>query len=183
MPTVTRSTLWFSAADIPYVDFEVKGIQLFFNFKESLTYCIPDGRKKALWPGGPVVAEEEEMDLSVKGWSFWLIADEAIEMSCSHSVVHGPEFGFYNKAKGIAITMRITETEARQIKQAVETMIEVASGHDEEFPRDESIRVLKPSSKAISYPVKAYRWVAREEYTTDRDYGPQWNPEVEGYDG
>lgn len=181
MPTVTRSNLWFTAADIPYVDFEVKGVQLFFNFQESLTYCIPDGRKKALWPGGPAVARDDGIDLSVKEWSFWLIADDTIEMSCSYSGLHGPEFGFYNKAKGIDVTMSITETEARQIKHAVEAMIEIASGHDEEFPRDESIRVLKPSSKAMSYPVKAYRWNAREEYTTDRERGPQWNPEVEGY--
>lgn len=144
MPTVTRSTLWFYAAEIPYVDFEVKGIQIFFNFKESLTYCIPDG--------------------SVKGWSFWLIADDGIEMSCSHSDLRGPEFGVYNKSKGIHITVNITETEARQIKQAVESMIEVASSYDEEFPLDESIRVLKPSSKEISYPVKAYRWVACAGY-------------------
>jgi hypothetical protein len=44
MPTVTRNTLWFDGFNGPYVDFEVKGLQVFFGFKKSLTYCIPDGR-------------------------------------------------------------------------------------------------------------------------------------------
>jgi hypothetical protein len=181
MPTVTRNTLWFDGLDGPYVDFEVKGTLIFFNFKKSLTYCVPDGRKKALWPGGPAAARDDGVDLSVKEWSFWLIADDGIEMSCSYSGAFGPELGFYNMERGINVTQLITETEAKHIKKAVETMIEIASGQDEEFPLDESIHVLKPSNKVISYPVKAYRWTAGRRYPVGHSRTPVWNPTVEGY--
>ena len=30
------------------MDFEVKGLLVFFGFKKSLTYCIPDGRDVVL---------------------------------------------------------------------------------------------------------------------------------------
>lgn len=180
MPVVTRNMIWFQAGDIPYVDFEFNGVSIFFDFKKSLTYCIPDGRKKAMWPGGPSAARDDGMDLTVKSWCFWLIADDIAEMSCSYSGAHGPEFHFYNKEHGITITRRITENEAKQIKQAVEDMVKDAK-KDDKFPRDETIHVLKPSYTVMSYPVKAYRWTAKQRYTTDRVYTPVWNPEVEGY--
>jgi len=181
MPTVTRNTLWFDGFNGPYVDFEVKGVLIFFGFKKSLTYCIPDGRKKALWPGGPAVARDDGMDLSVKEWCFWLIADDGIEMRCSWSGAFGPQFSFYNMEKGVDITLNVTETEARHIKKAVETMIEVASSQDEEFPRDETIHVLKPSNSVMSYPVKAFRWTADKRYPVGKPRTPIWNPTVVGY--
>lgn len=179
MPTVTRSALWFYDVDVPYVEFEVKGLLICFHFTKTLTYCIPEGRKKALWPGGPAAAREDGIDLTVPEWSFWLIADDSVEMSCCLSDRFGPRFAVYSMDKGIDITLNVTVSEAKQIKNAVEAMVEIASGHDEEFPRDESLRVLKPSNKVIAYPVKAYRWTSPLERTATRTL--QWNPTIEGY--
>ena len=153
MAIVTRSTLWFSAGDVPYVDFEVKGFLIFFNFSKSLTYCIPDGKKKAIWPDGPKAAKQDGISLQVKDWSWWLIADDSVEMSCSYSDAFGPQFGFYNSEKGIQITFSVTESEAREIRKAVDKMME-----NKDLKLDTSFHVLEPSYKVIAYPVKAYRW-------------------------
>ncbi len=176
MSVVTRNTLWFSAGDIPYVDFEVKGLQLFFNFSKSLTYCVPDGKKKALWPGGPKVAKEDGISLQVKDWSWWLIADDSIEMSCSYSDAFGPQLAFYNAEKGIQMTLPVTEAEAKEIRKAVKDMM-----GDHALKRDFSIKVLEPSYKVIAYPVEAYRWKATKAHKSKDKHTPVWNPTIEGY--
>ncbi len=174
MTIVTRSTLWFSAGDIPYVDFEVKGLLLFFNFSKSLTYCVPDGKKKALWPGGAKAAKQDGISLTVKDWSWWLIADDSIEMSCSYSDAFGAQFAFYNAEKGIQMTLPLTELEAKEISKAVKQMM-----GDHELKRDLSLKVLKPSYKAIAYPVEAYRWKANKTHKTKVKHIPEWNPSME----
>lgn len=171
MSVVTRNTLWFSAGDVPYVDFEVKGLLIFFNFSKSLTYCVPDGKKKAIWPGGPKAAKEDGINLHVKDWSWWIIADDSVEMSCSYSGAFGAQFAFYNAEKGIQITLPVTESEAKEIQQAVKDMMK-----DAELSLDSSIHVIKPSYKAISYPVKAYRWESPKTHKTKIYSGPVWNP-------
>lgn len=175
MVIVTRNTLWFSAGDIPYVDFEVKGLLIFFHFSKSLTYCIPDGKKKAIWPGGPTVAKQDGISLDVKDWSWWLIADDSIEMSCSFSDAFGAQLAFYSAEKGIQITLPVSEAEAKEISKAVESMI---NDSHESFPQDKSLRVLEPSYKVIAYPVKAYRWEAPRTRKTKDKHGPEWNPRV-----
>lgn len=181
MPIVTRNQLVFSGVDIPYVDFEVKGLLVFFNFTRSLTYCIPDGTKKALWPGGPSVARDDEVDLTVRDWSFWLLADDAVEMSCTFSGAFGPRFSFYNMEKGINIAFPVTTQEARAIKRAVNDMVKTAESDGEAFQRDHSLKVLKPSYSVMSYHVKAYRWSVKTPRTSIRDFTPKWNPIVPGY--
>ncbi len=172
MSVVTRNTLWFSAGDIPYVDFEVKGLLIFFNFAKSLTYCIPDGKKKAIWPGGPKAAKADGIRLTVKDWCWWLIADDSVEMSCSYSDAFGAQFAFYNADKGIQMTLPITENEAKEIKKAVDEMIHNGEG----FKTDSSLHVIKPSYKAIAYPVKAYRWESPKTHKTKFHSGLEWNP-------
>ncbi len=172
MTIVTRNTLWFSAGDIPYVDFEIKGLSIFFNFSNSITYCIPDGKKKAIWPGGAKAAKGDGISLQVKDWSWWIIADDSVEMSCSYSDAFGPQFAFYNAEKGIQMTLPVTEAEAKEICQGVFTMIDKAEG----FKLDTSLHVLEPSYKVIAYPVKAYRWESPKTHKTKSHHGPEWNP-------
>jgi hypothetical protein len=174
---VTRRTIWFYAADIPYVDFECKGVQFFFNFAKSLTFCVPDGRKRALWPGGQRGAKEDGIDTAVPGWSWWLIADDTVELSCSHHGVLGNFLAYYDYTTGSQITVPVTVAEARRIQVAVEHMLKDAETGGEQFPLEPTLKVLRPSFKAIAYPVKAYRWTNPDQrLPAASEHGPRWNP-------
>lgn len=167
--------LWFYAADIPYVDFECKNILFFFNFSKSLTFCIPDGDKKAKWPGGARQAKADGIDLVVPEWSWWLLADDTVELSCSHHGILGNLLAFYDMTKGIQITIPVSADEARRIRTAVQYMVDHA---DESLTRDKNLRILKPSSKVLAYPVKAFRWESTQRSTTASLHLPIWNPIV-----
>ena len=175
-PLVTRNTLWFYAADVPYVDFNYKGTQFFFNFTKSLTYCIPEGHN-ALWPGGTAAAREDGINLRVPEWSWWIIADDTIEFSCSSNGTLGNSLSFLDMTKGIHINIPVNVQQAKAIQTALEQMI-ANTPPDEKFVLDKSLEVLKPSYKVIAYPVNAYRWTSKTVRTSEVTYTPEWNPKV-----
>ena len=177
MSVVTRNTLWFYAGDIPYIDLEVKGTQFFVNFRKSLTYCIPDGKKKALWFEGETAAKRDGIDVVVPEWSWWLIMDDTTELSCSNDGPLGNLFRFTNSERGVQISFSITVEEAKDIKKAVEQMIDEIK-KEEPFPLDTSLRVLRPYLKLLAYPIKAYRWKALRRYPTTLKKGLEWNPDL-----
>ena len=174
---VPRKTIWFYAAEVPYVDFECKDVQFFFNFAKSLTFCVPDGHKHAFWPGGKRVAREDGIDLQVPDWSWWLIADDTLELSCSHHGILGNFLSYYDYTAGTQINVPVTVGEARRIRFAVQQMLDEAQAGDERFPLDKTLKVLRPSFKMISYPVKTYRWTNPDQrLPAATQFGPQWNP-------
>lgn len=175
MVVVPRRTLWFHAANAPYVDFEFKGNQFFFDFKKSLTICYPHDRKPALWPGGPEAAAEDGIDLVVPEWSWWLIADDTLELSCSHHGILGNFLAYYDGTTGTQITIPVTIAEARALREAVEAMIGEARAGGELFDRNRDLRVLKPNKKVIAYPVKAYQWTRPRKAQSD-PHKHVWNP-------
>jgi hypothetical protein len=172
---VSRNTIWLYAADIPYVDFEVKQTQIFFHFKNTLSYCIPEATKPAIWPGN---AREDGIDLTVYDWSWWLVADDTIELSCSNHGCFGPQFAFYNMERGIQMTFPVSISEAREIYAAAKDMIDRAKRDGAPLVLDETLITLRPSYKCIAYPVKTYCWAASEEYSSSRNLGPVWNPDM-----
>jgi hypothetical protein len=174
---VTRKTLWFYAAEIPYVDFECKEVQFFFNFSTSLTFCIPDGTKQAVWPGGKRAAKQDGVDIDVPDWSWWLIADDTVELSCSHHGILGNFLAYYDYTSGAQITVPVTVGEARRIRSAVQEMMNEAEAGAERFPIDKTRKILRPSFKAIAYPIKAYRWTNPDQrLPAATQFGPHWNP-------
>ena len=176
MPLVERRTLWFSAADVPYVDFSFKGTQFFFDFYKTLTICYADSKKPALWPGGPEAAAEDGIDLKVPDWSWWLIADDSVEFSCCYHGVLGNFLRYCNQATGTQISIPVTVEEARVLRKAVEDMIGEARASGEHFERNRDLRVLKPTKMVIAFPVKAFQWTRRRKAHHTTNYGLVWNP-------
>ena len=172
-PLVTRNMLWFYAGDIPYVDFCYKGIQFFFNFSKSLTYCTPHG--EALWPGGSGAAKEDGIDLEIPDWSWWIVADDMVEFSCSKHGIHGNFLALNDMTKGIQITIPVNPQQAKSIYESIKEMIDNA---DEKLTLDRDLLVLKPSYKVIAYPVKAYRWTTPSPRKTKFQFIPEWNPDM-----
>ena len=175
MAAVTRNTIWFDSGDIPYVDFEVKGVQLFFNFRKSLSLCLPTKGKKAMIKMGVLGATNDDVDLHVPEWAFWFIADDTIEMSCYHNGAIGNLFSFRNPEKGVHISFLITIQEAKEIKKAVEDMVKEAHHHKREFLLDPSKKLLNPAGLILSFPVDVFRWKATRRYPLPKPSETQWN--------
>lgn len=152
------------------MDFEFKGILFFCGISHSLTFCEPHGRKM-LYPGGDRRAREDEIDLTVHDWQWWLIIDGSTELSCSHHGVLG-NFLYFQK-DGSSVQVPVTVEEAKYIKKCMLKMLDEAENDaGQKFKTDKSIKTLQPSNKIVAYRVKAYTWTNQFQPSHDGP-GPQ----------
>jgi hypothetical protein len=159
MSIVTRNTFWPYAGDNPYIDLEVKGVLSFMSIYESLDYITPTGEPR-LWPGVPEAAKEDGIDLAVHPWEFWLLVDgDRTEISCSDHGCNGIRYEIYNAWHDSQTSIQITESEAVQIKAAVDSML---AEHPTLFSPGQT-GFYKPSHKVLAYPAESRRFTRNPE--------------------
>jgi len=155
-PTVTRSTVWLTASDQPYIDLEIKGFQFFVPFDKTLRFYRPTATR-AIYPDGEKQAKEDGMDLRVPRTTWWIETDynleTACQLSCSWSACFGFQVKYHNSRTDTQISFKVNQKESRDIFNAIERMmLELAAA----APLvTEDVVILRPYHSYIMYRAKA----------------------------
>jgi len=153
---VTRSMIWLTAGDYPYVDLGIKGNETFTNFFKSLTFYTPANKTAIRMDKTTKQAKEDDgMDLYVRPYSWWMVLDGISEISCSYSGTHGqPAVKWYNGRDGATQTTVVTEKEAKEICKAVKSMVVQAAKDSNSIHKkyEPTFGVFKKKSDGIFTP-------------------------------
>jgi hypothetical protein len=146
------------AADIPSLVVTVGNAMTILKFTKGCEFIVPKPKKRAIWPEGEAAAADSGIELTVRPYTWWVVADGYTQIGVSFKPAHGNSYVLEITDGRMDTFMRISPEAAKSLFSTLKEAMREIRRH----LRSGSDGVFRPAETVLEYHVKT--WVYRHPH-------------------